>query len=45
MLSIRSSSLLNKVPSNTEKELQEMSLFKAKLKSKILNKYDEVKYF
>ena len=44
-ISVRGPSLWNKVLSNTEKELQETSLFKAKLKSEFLKVDDEVKYF
>ena len=44
-ISVRGPSLWNKVLSSTEKELQETSLFKAKLKSEFLKVDDEVKYF
>ena len=44
-ISIRGSLLWNKVLSSTEKELQETSLFKAKLKSNLLKMDDKVKYF
>ena len=43
-LAIRGLSLWNKVLLSTEKELQETSLFKAKLKSTLLKMDDEVKY-
>ena len=44
-ISDRGPSLWKKVLSSTEKELQETSLFKAKLKLKLLRADHEVKYF
>ena len=44
-MSIRGPSLWNKVLSSTEKELQDTSLFKAKLESKFLKMDDDVKYY
>ena len=44
-ISIRDPSLWNKVLSSTEKELQEPSLLKVKLKSKLLKMNVELKYF